>query len=336
MASDCTDIDVVLRQINQRLRKLEKSDSEKTEEIGRLNRVINQKDVEIHNLKTELASTKAELAVAKERIKELEGADDDTSSTPGKPEKNSSIPPSQESIASRELRRTKSLRKPSGKPSGGQPGHKGHTLQTIDHMKYRILFFLSIIISMGFCACTDDSDDIFINENQISTRAVNGAYTYPDVSEILKQDVVKKQMNEAWNLMKKTASSASRSEYGFYIYKSQTSGKYYVGKMVKGPAITGCAGTNASISLGVPTSNIDVCAFFHCHTTLHYCPKTTSRRTGPSQNDLDLAQSYNLPGILRDYEGPEITGGHNINESYKDITFGPTKRPDIQYNDVIK
>ena len=65
MASDCTDIDVVLRQINQRLRKLEKSDSEKTEEIGRLNRVINQKDVEIHNLKTELASTKAELAVAK-------------------------------------------------------------------------------------------------------------------------------------------------------------------------------------------------------------------------------------------------------------------------------
>lgn len=128
MASDCTDMDVVLRQINQRLRKLEKSDSEKTEEIGRLNRVINQKDVEIHNLKTELASTKAKLAAAKERIKELEETDDDTSSTPGKPEKNSSIPPSQESIASREQRRTKSLRKPSGKPSGGQPGHKGHTL----------------------------------------------------------------------------------------------------------------------------------------------------------------------------------------------------------------
>ena len=134
MARDCTDIDVVLRQINQRLRKLEKSDSDKNEEIGRLNRVINQKDVEIHNLKSELASTKAELAVAKDRIKELEGADDDTSSTPGKPEKNSSnssIPPSQESIASREQRRTKSLRKPSGKPSGGQLGHKGHTLQTI-------------------------------------------------------------------------------------------------------------------------------------------------------------------------------------------------------------
>ena len=65
MARDCTDIDVVLRQINRRLRKLEKSDSEKNEEIGRLNRVINQKDVEIHNLKSELASTKAELPLLK-------------------------------------------------------------------------------------------------------------------------------------------------------------------------------------------------------------------------------------------------------------------------------
>ena len=97
MANDCTDIDIVLRQINQRLRKLEKSDSEKNEEIWRLNRVINQKDVEIHNLTSELV-------IAKERIKEFEEADDDTSSTSGKPEKNSSnssIPPSQESIASR-------------------------------------------------------------------------------------------------------------------------------------------------------------------------------------------------------------------------------------------
>ena len=120
MASDCTDIDVVLRQINPRLRKLEESDSEKTEEIGRLNRVMNQKDVEIHKLKTELASTKAELAVAKKRIKELEGTDDDTS-TPGKPDKNSSnssIPPSQESIADRELRSAKSFPKRRRMPIG--------------------------------------------------------------------------------------------------------------------------------------------------------------------------------------------------------------------------
>lgn len=124
----------VLRQINQRLRKLEKSDSEKSEEIGRLNRVVNQKDVVIHDMKMELATTKEELADANARIKELEGDNDDTSGESGKPEKNSSnssVPPSQESIAARELRRTKTLRKPSGKPSGGQPGHKGSTLKSV-------------------------------------------------------------------------------------------------------------------------------------------------------------------------------------------------------------
>ena len=137
MARQCTDIDEVLRSINLRLRKLEKSDSEKTEEIGRLNRVVCQKDKEIHKLKLELTSTKSDLADAKTRIKELEDENDekdDSAGSSGKPEKNcsnSSVPPSQESIAARELRRTKSLRKPSDKPSGGQPGHKGSTLQSV-------------------------------------------------------------------------------------------------------------------------------------------------------------------------------------------------------------
>ena len=137
MARQCTDIDEVLRSINQSLRKLEKSDSEKTEEIGRLNRIVCQKDMEIHKLKLELTSTKSDLADAKTRIKELEDENDekdDSVGSSGKPEKNcsnSSVPPSQESIAARELRRTKSLRKPSGKPSGGQPGHKGSTLQSV-------------------------------------------------------------------------------------------------------------------------------------------------------------------------------------------------------------
>ena len=136
MAKQYTDTDEVLRMINQRLRKLEKSDSEKTEEIGRLNRIIGLKEVEIHSLKMELSSAKSQLAEAKARIEELDGNGDDadSSGSSGKPEKNSSnssVPPSQEGIAARELRRTKSLRKPSGRPSGGQPGHKGTTLQTV-------------------------------------------------------------------------------------------------------------------------------------------------------------------------------------------------------------
>ena len=73
IARDCTDIDVVLRQINYRLRKFKKSDSEKNEEIGRLNRLNSMKDVKIYSLKMELASAKSELADAKERIKDTRG-----------------------------------------------------------------------------------------------------------------------------------------------------------------------------------------------------------------------------------------------------------------------
>ena len=134
MARECTDKDDVLRQITQRLRKLEKSDSEKNEEIGRLYRIIGQKDIEIHGLKMDLAEAKSLIKELEEELEEYRGEDGGTDGSSGKPEKNSSnsgIPPSQESISARELRRTKSLRKPSGKASGGQPGHEGHTLQTV-------------------------------------------------------------------------------------------------------------------------------------------------------------------------------------------------------------
>jgi len=53
---------------------------------------------------------------------------------PKKDSHNSSVPPSQESIESKELRRTQSLRVPSGLKPGGQKGHKGHYLSLPDHI----------------------------------------------------------------------------------------------------------------------------------------------------------------------------------------------------------
>lgn len=198
-------------------------------------------------------------------------------------------------------------------------------------MKCKILSFLICSVLIGISSCTKESDVSFVGNNDVSTRATRGVYVYPSVSEILKQDVVTRQMETAWSRMKNSASGSSRSEFGFYIYKKQPSGEYYVGEIVEGPATTGCEGTNASISLGRVTSNIDVCAFFHCHTTLQYCPEISSRRTGPSQSDINFANNNKLPGILYDYSSSMIQGGHDKNDSYKEYTFGPTQRPDMPY-----
>jgi len=71
-------------------------------------------------LEKEKASLEAENAKLRE---ELSGF-----AVPPKDSHNSSIPPCKESIKAQIVRRTRSLRTPSGRPSGGQPGHKGSTL----------------------------------------------------------------------------------------------------------------------------------------------------------------------------------------------------------------
>lgn len=62
-----------------------------------------------------------ENAELRKRLSKYEG--------PPKNSGNSSTPPSKESMKDEIVRRTKSLRKPSGKKPGGQPGHKGNTLE---------------------------------------------------------------------------------------------------------------------------------------------------------------------------------------------------------------
>lgn len=198
-------------------------------------------------------------------------------------------------------------------------------------IKCKILLFLVCSVLLGLSSCTEETDVSSVGNNETSTRAAKGVYTYPSVSDILEQRVVKDQMKLAWDKMKSSASENSRSEFGFYIYKKQPDGDYYVGEIVEGTATTGCEGTNASISLGRVTSNIDVCAFFHCHTTLQYCPETTSRRTGPSQSDINFANNTKLPGILYDYSASTIQGGHSKEDNYTDYTFGPDKRPNMPY-----
>ncbi len=108
MNDQVTDISKMLSEMNTKLSSMEQTISAQGADISRLHRVINQKDKEIH--------------VLKKRLSKYEEPDKDSH--------NSSIPPSQESLPAKAIRRTQSLRKKSERKNGGQFGHPGSTLET--------------------------------------------------------------------------------------------------------------------------------------------------------------------------------------------------------------
>jgi transposase len=116
MLPPVTDILKVLTTLNAEKETLQHIISEQRMEISRLNCRLGSKDREILKLKKENN-------LLLEQLSHYE--------KPTKDSHNSSISPSQEPIPGRELRRTVSLRKPSGRTSGGQPGHAGATLAQI-------------------------------------------------------------------------------------------------------------------------------------------------------------------------------------------------------------
>ena len=97
---------------------------ETVNDIDEVIKAVLIRNVELSNrvsyLEMENASLEGEIAKLRKQLSRLEA--------PKKDSHNSSIPPSKESINAKAVRRTRSLRIPSGRPSGGQPGHKGSTL----------------------------------------------------------------------------------------------------------------------------------------------------------------------------------------------------------------
>ena len=204
-------------------------------------------------------------------------------------------------------------------------------VMSLKHTYLIMNVFLFIVIL--FVSCSEDKnqlDNPVLETIEIADAKTRAAYVFPSVSEIIQNQTVINAMNNAWSQTKSNASSAGRNEYGFYIYYNHTTKNFYVGTLTKGPLMTGCVGTSASISLGKVTNNLDVCAFFHTHTPLTYC-SSGLRATGPSSSDVSFANTNNLPGIIYDYSSSTIIAGHNLNDNAKLYTFGPNKRPDLYY-----
>ena len=113
MKEQVTDISKVLQSMAKEMRSMRKTIDQQYSEIARLNR-------NIEALNHQLRKKDKEIAKLNERLSKYEN--------PGKNSGNSSTPPSKESMKDEIVRRTKTLREPSGKRPGGQKGHEGSRL----------------------------------------------------------------------------------------------------------------------------------------------------------------------------------------------------------------
>ena len=113
MKEQVTDISKVLQDMTAEMRSMRETIDQQYAEIVQLNR-------NIESLNQQIRKKDEENARLKERLSKYE--------KPKKNSGNSSTPPSKESMKDEIIRRTKTLRKPSGKKPGGQEGHGGYKL----------------------------------------------------------------------------------------------------------------------------------------------------------------------------------------------------------------
>ncbi len=113
MKEQVTDISKVMRDMIAEMRLMHETINLQYAEIAKLNRNIESLNHQIRKKDNELAKLRDRLSLYE---------------NPDKNSGNSSTPPSKERMKDEIVRRTKTLRKPSGKKPGGQKGHEGHKL----------------------------------------------------------------------------------------------------------------------------------------------------------------------------------------------------------------
>ncbi|MEY8554987.1 IS66 family transposase [Bacteroides uniformis] len=118
------DIAEVLRGLSAQIESMQKTIDSQHATICQINRNGEAQLKKIQTLERMLRKKDKENAELRKRLSKYE--------EPPKNSGNSSTPPAKDSMKDEILRRTKSLRKPTGKKPGGQPGHDGGTLELHD------------------------------------------------------------------------------------------------------------------------------------------------------------------------------------------------------------
>lgn len=124
MKQQVDDITEVLRGLSAQIESMQKTIDSQHSTICQINQIGQAQLKKIKTLKCLLKKKDKENEELRKRLSKYE--------EPPKNSGNSSTPPSKEPMKDEIVRRTKSLRKPTGKKPGGQPGHEGKTLELTD------------------------------------------------------------------------------------------------------------------------------------------------------------------------------------------------------------
>ena len=114
MNQKVTDISETLQAMAEEMRLMRETIDSQHADICQLNRNIDR-------LNADLRKRDKEIQDLKDRLAKYEAPDKNSG--------NSSTPPSKENMKAEAIRRTKTLRKPTGRKPGGQQGHEGSTLK---------------------------------------------------------------------------------------------------------------------------------------------------------------------------------------------------------------
>ena len=104
--------------VKEKVTDISEALKEMASEMRSMRETIDAQQTEIHALNRNLEGLRNENRSLRERLAKYE--------KPDKNSGNSSTPPSKEKMKDEVVRRTRSLRKPTGRKPGGQPGHEGH------------------------------------------------------------------------------------------------------------------------------------------------------------------------------------------------------------------
>ena len=189
----------------------------------------------------------------------------------------------------------------------------------------KIINFILFII---LCSC--DSTEIECDEStfyESNSRNNVNIIEFPHLSKIVESDVVIYNMKLAWEKMNSlVVPYIERQEVGFYIYYDYNTRNFWVGDLMIGEKFPYSIKDAPTLCLGKAVNNLQVCAFFHCHTP-YYGTYDYYRPTGPSDSDKNFAAVHDLPGILYDYEAPTVYYGFPYDEiDPYPYYFGPEQR----------